>query len=115
MIGIRKILEEKEKELQKPPDKYHRQLKKKLDNLLIEITGVPESAQYQVNEILHKAISGEIKARTAVVAIHEIYSDFQQKSANKQINKKTNLNIDKQTNESNNYFDMETLYKSGYR
>ncbi len=108
LIKIRKLLEDKEKNLVEPPDTYHKNIKNKLDKLLIDIIGVPQEGQHQVNNILKKAISGQIKARTAVVAVHEIYNDYQNKNDEKT---KAQNKIEKK----NNKYGIEQLYKSGYR
>jgi hypothetical protein len=120
LIQIRQKFNEREKKLNKEPDDFQVELKQQLDELLIDITGVPETGQHKIHQILEKAISGQIKEKTAVVAIHEIYRDYQKldkSSENKQINKKkkTNTDYEKKQIDNSNPQNMEKLYQNGYR
>ena len=109
LISIRKLIAQQETDLGVIPDEYHGQLKQELDQLLFDIIGVPEEGQHQVNTILNRAIDGDIKTKTAVVAIHEIYNDFKQQK--KQQEKK--VKQDKKTDQPE--VDLQKLYQSGYR
>ena len=117
LINIRKVLKEKEDNLKKTdelPDDYHSELKDKLDQLLIEVIGVPEAGQHEINKILQKAIKGEIKEKTAVVAVHEIFKEYNKKNTSSQKNKdqkKDGTNKDS----ANKNDELQELYKSGYR
>lgn len=123
LIKIRKLIADKENELDSAPDDYQQKLKKELDELLIDVIGVPQEGRHQVNNILHKAVKGEIKPQTAVVAVHEIYNDFQKK---KQNNSSSGKNSGPDKSKKKNYSsgsrnirngaaELEELYKSGYR
>lgn len=118
LIKIRKILKEKENSIaenENSLDEYHSRLKTKLDELLLDVIGVPEAGRHQVNQIIKKAIREEIKEKTAVVAIHEIYKDYVETepvSNNSENNVKEQAEIE---NEINNNDELEKLYKNGYR
>jgi len=121
LINIRKDIKKMEKEVQKLPDNFF-SLKNEIDDLIINITGIPKEGQHQVHEILTKAYDGEIKPKTAVVAIYEIYNDFHGETGNQNIeeeneekrgskgNNKRNTN-NKKTNDK----ELEELYRNGYR
>ncbi len=82
------------------------EIKTKIDQLLLDIIGVSQENRYKINEILNKAISGEIKAKTAVVAIHEIIIDY---------NNLNNVEGEMKNTEENYVDEMEELYEKGYR
>ena len=111
LIEIRKILSERESALGAIPDDYHAQFKEELDRLLIEVIGVPREGQHQVNNILNKAVNGDIKTNTAVVAIHEIYNDYNDIDYHQE--EGSSLPDDNQDKSSSS--PLEELYKSGYR
>lgn len=73
------------------------ELKKELDNLLLDLIGAPKDEEKQINNILTKAIEGQIKTKTAIVAIHELMRDYENQES-------------KQTAD-----EMTELYKKGYR
>lgn len=121
LIEIRKLLADRESELEAIPDDYHGKLKTEVDELLVEMIGVPEAGRHQVNNILNKAVKGEIKPKTAVVAVHEIYNDYQQKE-NENSDTSTNTanysrSSDRKSAQNNSSYgsDLEELYESGYR
>lgn len=113
LIKLRKLLKEKEEkidELDNSLDEYHSKIKKQLDDLLIDVIGIPEKDQYQVNQIIQKALTGEIKEKTAVVAIHEIFKDYIESD---QDNKNSKNSSKTKTEETED--ELEQLYKNGYR
>lgn len=112
LINIRKIIKKKEDSLDEKPDEFYLKLKQELDDLLINVIGVPESGQHQIHQILDKAITGEIKEKTAVVAIHEIYKDYQKSDNDQDNNDEKNDNIESNQQEDS---ELEQLYKNGYR
>lgn len=126
LIEIRKMIKENENNQDEIPEEYHNKLKEELDRLLLDVIGVPKEGQHKINEILDKAIKGEIKARTATVAVHEIFLDYQEDGADNSSGKikKNNKNNDNRKPGNNEIGidtnktqapDMEELYNSGYR
>ncbi len=116
LIDIRKTIITNEEKIEKPPENYSK-LKKDIDELLLDLTGVPDEGRHQVHEILNKAYAGEIKSKTAVVAIYEIYKEFQDEDTEKKSSSKEK-NINEANNNSQNNLnrnELEELYKSGYR
>lgn len=111
LIEIRKILSCRESDLGAIPDDYHGELKKELDNLLIDVIGVPKEGQHQVNNILNKAVKGDIKTNTAVVAIHEIYNEYKNRDKT-ETKKETGSSLQTPAASATG---LEELYKSGYR
>lgn len=89
---------------------YQSEIKQHIEDLIHDIAGLPEEARYVMNEIINKVIHQNISTKTAVVAIHEIYKEFN--GINKVKTKKTsnNRNESKQQN-----YNMKKLYKNGYR
>ena len=65
------------KEQKSPEDiTYHAEIKEHIEELIYDIVGLPEEARYVINEIINKVINQNISTKTAVVAIHEIYKEF---------------------------------------
>ena len=125
LIEIRKILKEKEEQNVEDMDdlnNHYSEIKNKLDQLLIDVIGVPEEGQHQINEILQKAIKGDIREKTAVVAIHEIFKDYCDSKGNNEEITDNNENTNK-TNKTNKTdkkvspegSELQELYRSGYR
>ena len=110
LIEIRKILETATSLPEQPSP-----LKEMIDNLLIDLVGVPETGRHQVNMVLNKAINGDIKAKTAVVALHEIYNDYQQENQEKNDEKDNSITAGENIEQAVMNLSMEDLYKSGYR
>ena len=110
LIRIRKKLFEQEENFSEPPDKCFREIKKELDELLKSVIGVPDEGKHEINNVLQKAIRDEIKPKTAAVAVHEIYREYQEK---KNSNKLPDSGDDIETEDSHR--NLEELYKSGYR
>ncbi len=75
-------------------------IKEEIDRLLLDVIGVSQKNHHKINDILHKAIDNQIKAKTAVVAIHEIIID-------------NNFNNNKKKKSKNKQ--LEELYQRGYR
>ena len=120
LIELRKILADRESELEAIPDDYHSKFKEELDQLLIDMIGVPREGRHQVNSILNKAVKGEIKPRTAGVAVHEIYNDFQQREDSSSPTAEADTSSKPVTSQAatvqgDSPYDLEELYKSGYR
>lgn len=69
----------------------NKEIKTKLDQLLIDLIGAPPDGEDQINDILNKAIAGKIKTRTAIVAIHEIMHDYEQKDNKQKTDQLTQL------------------------
>ena len=91
---------------------YHAEIKEHIEQLIHDIVGLPEEARYVINEIINKVIHQNISTKTAVVAIHEIYKEFNE------INKKQNKSKaqkNKQSNSKEKTYNMKKLYKNGYR
>ncbi|MFW5995623.1 MAG: hypothetical protein ACOCQB_00010 [Halanaerobiaceae bacterium] len=109
LIKIRKIVREQEDELSEPPGEYFQRIKQELDDLLVDIIGVPEEGRHEINEILMKAISGEIKPETAAVAVHEIFREYHQDDASAGKEEKS------ADNKTRGEKKLNELYKSGYR
>ena len=116
LIEMRKIIYQKEDDLGESTDNYHVLMKEKLDNLLKDVIGVPEEARYKIDEIINKATYDEIKPKTAVVAIHEIYNDYQPANYSSETQaepagiEKTDLNQEITPGPA-----LRELYKNGYR
>ena len=122
LIKIRRLLKDKEQSLNEVPDDYHANLKQELEGLLVDIIGVPEEGRHQVNRIMDKVVKGDIKPRTAVVALHEIYRDFnEEQQENTPVaelyNAETDIDGSQNDFESEDETDpdLEELYNSGYR
>ncbi len=134
LIEIRKLIKKSKDGLKETPGKYNNKLKEELDQLLIDIIGVPEEGQHKINEILDKAIKGQIKAETATVAVHEIFLDYQNDSDDNSAgkvrgsNNKNKVSRDKENDKKKkngrnskikdnvvNNSDLQELYNSGYR
>lgn len=115
LIKIRKIIYKRENNLKNAPDDYHIDLKKELDRMLLDIIGVPEEGQHQINDILKKVITGEIKPKTAVVAFHEIYNDYHQNNEEKEQKDKKSRENKKEEMKVNPDKELKQLYQSGYR
>jgi len=98
LIQIRKNLHNKKECLK---------IKEQIDQLLLDIIGVNKKNRYKIIEILNKAICNEIKAKTAVVAIHETVVD------NENLNNNHNKKHNNKT--KTNYNELEELYQKGYR
>lgn len=122
LIKIRRLLKDKEQSLNEVPDDYHANLKQELDGLLVDIIGVPEEGRHQVHRIMDKVVKGDIKPRTAVVALHEIYRDFnEEQQENTPVAELYNAETDSDgsqkdfESEDETDPDLEELYNSGYR
>jgi regulator of replication initiation timing len=89
---------------------YHTEIKQHIEQLIHDIAGLPEEARYVMNEIINKVIHQDISTKTAVVAIHEIYKEFN--GLNKVKSKKTSSSRN-ESKEQN--YNMKKLYKNGYR
>lgn len=110
LIELRKMIQAKE---QKSPEDitYHAEIKEHIEELIHDIVGLPEEARYVINEIINKVIHQNITTKTAVVAIHEIYKEFND------INK---VSSEKNKNENNKKrqekgYGLKKVYKNGYR
>ena len=113
LIKIRKLMNQKEEDLGVIPDEYHGDLKQEIDQMLLEVIGVPQEGQHQVNTIINRAVEGDIKPKTAVVAVHEIYNDFQNKNNKQQKTQYKQKNKTETADKSS--AELEELYQSGYR
>ncbi len=118
LIEIRKKIKKVEKDSRKPPENISL-LKNEIDDLIINITGIPKEGQHQVHDILNRAYEGEIKPKTAVVAIYEIYNDFhgenQQQVGEENRNEEGNKNINNNNDKDTTTAELEELYRNGYR
>src|SRR6056297_2003046 len=100
------------KEQKSPNDfTYHAEIKEHIEESIYDIVGLPEEARYVINEIINKVINQNISTKTAVVAIHEIYKEFND------INK---VNTEKNKSENNKKrreqgYGLKKVYKNGYR
>ncbi len=109
LIELRKMIQAKE---QKSPNDftYHAEIKEHIEELIHDIVGLPEEARYVINEIINKVINQNISTKTAVVAIHEIYKEFND------INKiEKDKNKNKQGKRKEQSFGIKKVYKNGYR
>ncbi|MGM0445096.1 MAG: hypothetical protein ACQEQH_01685 [Bacillota bacterium] len=104
LIELRKMIQVKENNSRQDIT-YHSEIKNHLEQLIHDIAGLPEEARYVINEIINKVINQDISTKTAVVAIHEIYKEFndihQIKNKKKEKNDKS--------------YNLSKMYKNGYR
>lgn len=103
------MIQSKEKDLEQDLT-YHADIKEHIEQLIHDIVGLPEEARYVINEIINKVISQDISTKTAVVAIHEIYKEFNE--INKVETQKYNKKAGKQKEQN---YGVKKLYKNGYR
>jgi hypothetical protein len=107
LIELRKMIQAKE-EKSENDIMYHSEIKEHIEELIHDIVGLPEEARYVINEIINKVINKDITTKTAVVAIHEIYKEFNEiNTTQKQRGKRS------KRKESN--YNIKKVYKNGYR
>ncbi|MDZ7672074.1 MAG: hypothetical protein U5K53_04440 [Halanaerobiales bacterium] len=104
LIELRKMIQVKENNSRQDIT-YHSEIKNHIEQLIHDIAGLPEEARYVINEIINKVINQDISTKTAVVAIHEIYKEFNDIH---QIKNKKKEKKDKSYN-------VSKMYKNGYR
>src|SRR5690554_4175997 len=85
LLKVRQIIYKKELEMEEPPSKEDKKIKKELDKLIYEIIGdfFSKEDEEQLNKILLKAICGEITRDIALIAIKEIVAVYYKNSKEK--------------------------------
>lgn len=104
LIELRKMIQVKENNSRQDIT-YHSEIKNHLEQLIHDIAGLPEEARYVINEIINKVINQDISTKTAVVAIHEIYKEFND------IHQMKN----KKKEKKDKSYNLSKMYKNGYR
>jgi len=108
LIKLRKTIELEGNE----DENFHSKIdiKNQIEQIIHDIVGLPKEARYVMNEIINKVINQKISTKTAVVAMHEIYKEFNEISEIK-VKKRNKVSSENK----NQDYNLTKLYKNGYR